>query len=46
MDINVDGRTVKAVASPSKQAFLYVLDRVTGKPVWPSRNAPFRRRTW
>ena len=35
MDINVDGRTIKAVASPSKQAYLYVFDRVTGKPVWP-----------
>ena len=35
MDINVDGRVVKVVASPSKQAYLYVLDRVTGKPVWP-----------
>ena len=35
MDINVDGRVVKVVASPSKQAYLYVLDRATGKPVWP-----------
>jgi quinoprotein glucose dehydrogenase len=40
MDINVDGRVVKAVASPSKQAFLYVLDRVTGKPVWPIEERP------
>jgi quinoprotein glucose dehydrogenase len=34
-DITVDGRPVKAVAVPSKQAFLYVFDRVTGQPVWP-----------
>ncbi|MFQ5742796.1 MAG: PQQ-binding-like beta-propeller repeat protein [Acidobacteriota bacterium] len=34
-DINVDGRAIKAVAVPSKQAFLYVFDRVTGEPVWP-----------
>ena len=34
-DITVDGRAVKAVAQPTKQGFLYVLDRVTGKPVWP-----------
>ncbi len=34
-DINVNGRAVKAVAQPSKQGFLYVFDRVTGKPVWP-----------
>jgi hypothetical protein len=34
-DINVNGRAVKAIALPSKQAFLYVFDRVTGQPVWP-----------
>jgi quinoprotein glucose dehydrogenase len=34
-DIVVDGRPIKALAQASKQAFLYVLDRVTGKPVWP-----------
>jgi quinoprotein glucose dehydrogenase len=34
-DITVDGKPVKAVAMPTKQAWLYVLDRVTGKPVWP-----------
>src|SRR5262245_1541228 len=33
-DIVVDGRAIKAVAQPSKQGFLYVFDRVTGKPVW------------
>jgi quinoprotein glucose dehydrogenase len=34
-DIVVDGKPIKAVAVPSKQGFLYVFDRVTGKPVWP-----------
>jgi quinoprotein glucose dehydrogenase len=34
-DINVNGRAIKAVAQPTKQAFLYVFDRVTGQPVWP-----------
>ena len=34
-DIMVDGKKIKAVAQPTKQGFLYVLDRVTGKPVWP-----------
>jgi quinoprotein glucose dehydrogenase len=34
-DIVVNGKPVKAVAQPSKQGFLYVFDRVTGKPVWP-----------
>ncbi|MBN9554239.1 MAG: PQQ-binding-like beta-propeller repeat protein [Alphaproteobacteria bacterium] len=35
MDINVNGKPIKAVALPSKQGFLYVFDRITGKPVWP-----------
>jgi quinoprotein glucose dehydrogenase len=39
-DIRVGERTVKAVALPSKQAFLYVFDRVTGKPVWPIEERP------
>ncbi|MBI3494001.1 MAG: PQQ-binding-like beta-propeller repeat protein, partial [Acidobacteria bacterium] len=39
-DINVNGRAIKAVAMPSKQAFLYVFDRVTGQPVWPIEERP------
>jgi len=39
-DINVNGRAIKAVALPSKEAFLYVFDRVTGKPVWPIEERP------
>jgi quinoprotein glucose dehydrogenase len=39
-DINVDGRPIKAVALPSKQAWLYVFDRVTGRPVWPIEERP------
>src|SRR5215813_6159005 len=39
-DIVVDGRAIKAVALPSKEAFLYVFDRVTGKPVWPIEERP------
>jgi len=35
-DITVEGKPVKAVAQPTKQGFLYVFDRVTGKPVWPT----------
>lgn len=30
-----DGKTVDAVALASKNGFLYVFDRVTGKPLWP-----------
>jgi quinoprotein glucose dehydrogenase len=35
LDIEVDGRRIKALAQVSKQGFLYVFDRVTGEPVWP-----------
>ncbi len=39
-DIRVNGRNIKAVAQVSKQAFVYVLDRVTGQPVWPIEERP------
>jgi quinoprotein glucose dehydrogenase len=39
-EINVNGKPIKAVALPSKQAFLYVFDRVTGQPVWPIEERP------
>jgi len=39
-DITVNGRRIKAVAQPTKQAFLYVFDRVTGQPVWPMEEKP------
>ena len=38
--INVDGRTIDAVAQVSKQGFVYVFDRVTGRPVWPIEERP------
>lgn len=39
-DITVNGKAIKAVALPGKQAFLYVFDRVTGQPVWPIEERP------
>jgi len=39
-DINVNGKAIKAVALPTKEAFLYVFDRVTGQPVWPMEERP------
>ena len=39
-DISVNGKAIKAVALPGKQAFLYVFDRVTGRPVWPIEERP------
>jgi quinoprotein glucose dehydrogenase len=40
IDIIVDGKPIKAVAQVTKQAFVYVFDRVTGKPVWPIEEQP------
>jgi quinoprotein glucose dehydrogenase len=40
VDVTVEGKPVKAVAQVSKQAFTYVFDRVTGKPLWPIEERP------
>ena len=45
VDITVDGRTIKAVAIVSKQAFTYVFDRATGEPVWPIEERPVPQST-
>ena len=34
-DIPHNGKVIKAIAQPTKQGFVYVLDRTNGKPVWP-----------
>jgi quinoprotein glucose dehydrogenase len=39
-DMKVDGRTIKALAQPTKQAFLFVLNRETGEPIWPIEERP------
>jgi quinoprotein glucose dehydrogenase len=39
-DISINGRTVKAVAQPTKQAYLYVFNRETGEPIWPIVETP------
>src|SRR6202035_85328 len=39
-DITVNGKQIKAVAQPTKQAWVYVFDRVTGQPVWPIEERP------
>jgi quinoprotein glucose dehydrogenase len=39
-DIRINGRTVKAVAQPTKQGVLYVFDRATGEPIWPIEERP------
>ena len=40
MDINVEGREIKAVAQLTKQAFVFVFDRETGEPVWDIEERP------
>ena len=39
-DIPVDGKVIKALAQPSKQCWLYVLNRESGEPVWPIEEKP------
>jgi len=43
MDLVVNGRPVKAIAQPTKQNWLYVFDRATGKPVWPIEERPVEK---
>ncbi|MCY3548146.1 MAG: PQQ-binding-like beta-propeller repeat protein [Gemmatimonadetes bacterium] len=40
VDINVDGRAIKAIVQTTKQGWAYVLDRETGEPVWPIEERP------
>ena len=40
IDITLNGRSVKAVAQPTKQGILYTFDRVTGAPIWPIEERP------
>jgi len=42
-DITVNGRTIKAIAQPTKQNWLYVFDRITGQPVWPIEERPVEK---
>ena len=44
-DITVNGRVIKAIAQPTKQSWLYVLDRTTGQPVWPIEERPVEQST-
>ena len=39
-DLRVNGRRIKAVVQPNKNGFLYVLNRLTGEPVWPIVERP------
>ncbi len=39
-DMTVNGRTVKAIAQPTKSAMLFVFNRETGEPIWPIEERP------
>jgi glucose dehydrogenase len=39
-DVTINGRTIKALAQPTKQAVLYVFNRETGEPLWPIEEKP------
>ena len=44
-EITVDGKRIKAVMQANKAAFLYVLDRSNGRPVWPIEERPVPQST-
>jgi len=39
-DVTIDGRLRRIVAQITKQGFVFVLDRVTGEPIWPIEERP------
>ncbi len=40
LTVKQGGKSIDAVAQVSKQGFVYVFDRVTGKPLWPIEERP------
>jgi quinoprotein glucose dehydrogenase len=44
-DITVDGKPIKAIAQPTKQGWVFLFDRLTGKPVFPIEERPVERGT-
>jgi len=45
VDITINGQTIKALAQPTKQAFLYVFNRTNGQPIWPIVERPVEQST-
>src|SRR3989454_7101920 len=45
VDITINGQTIKALAQPTKQAFLYVFNRTNGQPIWPIPERPVEQST-
>jgi quinoprotein glucose dehydrogenase len=46
VNITVDGKPIKAIAQPTKQGWVYVFDRATGRPVWPIEERPVEKGTF
>jgi quinoprotein glucose dehydrogenase len=44
-EITVAGKRIRAVMQANKAAFLYVLDRTNGRPVWPIEERPVPQST-
>ncbi len=44
-DVTVNGRRIRALAQATKQAFLFVLNRETGEPIWPVEERPVPQST-
>lgn len=38
--ITKDGKKIEAIAQPTKSGFIFLLDRVTGKPIYPIQEKP------
>ena len=45
IDVRVNGTPVKAVAQVTKQGFVYVFERMTGRPIWPIEERPVPQST-
>ncbi|HEY6830474.1 MAG TPA: PQQ-binding-like beta-propeller repeat protein [Gemmatimonadaceae bacterium] len=40
LDVTIDGKPRKIIASTTKQGWVYVLDRTNGQPIWPIVEKP------
>ena len=45
VDVNVNGRAIKALVQTTRQGRVYILDRETGEPVWPIKRRPVPQST-
>lgn len=45
MDLNFDGKVIKAAVQITKQGFVFAFDRLNGKPIWPIEEKPVQQST-